>query len=58
MIVTPALIVGGEVVPIVTAGTFAGVLKGLMSLGRWTTRLEQVSGALIVAVGLYFLWIA
>jgi cytochrome c-type biogenesis protein len=48
----------GRGVPIVAAGTFAGVLKGLLGLGRWTTHVERVSGAVIVAAGLYFLWIA
>jgi len=48
----------GRGVPIVAAGTFAGVLKGLLGLGRWTTHLERVSGAVIVVVGLYFLWTA
>ena len=48
----------GRGVPIIAAGTFAGVLKGLLSLGRWTIYLERASGGLIVVVGLYFLWIA
>ena len=48
----------GRGVPIVAAGTFAGVLKGLLGLGRWMTAFERASGALIVLVGLYFLWIA
>ena len=48
----------GRGVPIVLAGTFAGLARNLSALGRWTARLERVSGAIVLAVGLYFLWIA
>ena len=45
-------------VPVVLAGSFAGALKRLRQFGRWNERINQVSGALLVAVGLYFLWVA
>lgn len=48
----------GRGVPVVLAGTFAGVLKGLQSLGRWSQLIEKASGVIILAVGFYFLWIA
>jgi cytochrome c-type biogenesis protein len=48
----------GRGVPIVLAGTFAGALKGLQSLGRWSSVIEKVSGVVVIAVGLYLLWIA
>jgi len=48
----------GRGVPVVLAGTFAGVSKSLLALGRWNTLLERASGLVIIAVGLYFLWIA
>jgi cytochrome c-type biogenesis protein len=48
----------GRGVPIVLAGTFAGVLKGVRSLGRWSEIMEKASGVIILLVGLYFLWIA
>lgn len=48
----------GRGVPIVLAGTFAGVLKGFHRLGRWSERMEKASGVIILLVGLYFLWIA
>jgi cytochrome c-type biogenesis protein len=48
----------GRGVPIVLAGTFAGVLKGLRDYGRWSGVAEKVSGVIIIGVGLYFLWIA
>jgi cytochrome c-type biogenesis protein len=48
----------GRGVPIILAGTFAGVLKGLRSLGRWTEWMEKASGVIILLVGVYFLWIA
>ncbi len=48
----------GRGVPIVLAGTFAGALKQLQALGRWSLVIERASGVLIIGVGLYFLWIA
>ena len=48
----------GRGVPIVAAGTFAGALKQLQTLGRWSAIIERASGVVIIAVGLYFLWIA
>lgn len=48
----------GRGVPVVLAGTFTGALKGLQSLGRWSNWIEKASGVVIIAVGLYFLWIA
>ena len=48
----------GRGVPIVLFGTFAGLIKQIPKLARWTARLEQASGALLIAVGLYLLWIA
>jgi cytochrome c-type biogenesis protein len=48
----------GRGVPIVLAGTFAGVLKGLLAVGRWSHVIEKASGVIIIGVGLYLLWIA
>ena len=48
----------GRGVPIVLAGTFTGALKGLRALGRWSGIIEKTSGVIVIAVGLYFLWIA
>ena len=48
----------GRSVPIVLAGTFAGVLKGFRALGRWSEIIEKASGIIILLVGFYFLWIA
>ena len=48
----------GRGLPIVLFGTFAGLLKNLPAVMRWTARLQQVSGALMILIGLYFLWIA
>ncbi len=48
----------GRGVPIVLAGTFAGVLKSFHALGRWSNWIEKVSGGIVLLVGLYFLWIA
>jgi len=48
----------GRGVPIVIFGTFAGLVKLIPEMSRWTARLEQLSGGLMIIVGLYFLWIA
>ena len=48
----------GRGVPIVLAGTFAGVLKSVRYLGKWSDKLEKASGVIIILVGFYFLWIA
>jgi len=48
----------GRGVPIVLAGTFAGMIKQLRALGAWTDRIEKASGIVVLGVGLYFLWIA
>jgi cytochrome c-type biogenesis protein len=48
----------GRGVPIIAIGTFAGLVRAIPALVRWSSRLEQLSGGLMVLVGLYFLWIA
>jgi cytochrome c-type biogenesis protein len=48
----------GRGAPIVLAGTFTGILKRLQAFGRWNEALEKVAGAVVIAVGLYFAWIA
>lgn len=48
----------GRGLPIVLAGTFTGVLKGFQALGRWNEVLEKAAGVVVIAVGLYFVWIA
>ncbi len=48
----------GRGVPVVIFGTFAGLVKLIPQMSRWTARLEQLSGGLMIFIGLYFLWIA
>ncbi len=48
----------GRGVPIVLAGTFAAVLKGIKSLNKWSVYIEKAGGVIILLVGFYFLWIA
>jgi len=48
----------GRGVPIAIFGTFAGWLKAMPALLRWSARLEQLSGLAMILIGLYFLWIA
>lgn len=48
----------GRGVPVVLAGTFTGVLINFKKVSRWNDAIEKISGAIILAVGFYFLWIA
>jgi cytochrome c-type biogenesis protein len=48
----------GRGVPVVLAGTFTGALKGMQALGRWNQALERLAGVVVIAVGLYFVWLA
>jgi len=48
----------GRGVPVVLAGAFAGALKQMLAMGRWSLIMERVAGVLMIGVGGYFLWIA
>ena len=48
----------GRGVPVVLAGTFTGAVKRLQAAGRWSGAIERASGVIMIAVGLYFVWIA
>ncbi|UCH36523.1 MAG: cytochrome c biogenesis protein CcdA [Armatimonadota bacterium] len=48
----------GRGVPIVLAGTFTGLVKALPVMERWTRWMEKAAGVVLIAVGLYFLWLA
>lgn len=48
----------GRGVPVVLFGTFAGLVKLTPRMMQWTARLERLSGLILIATGLYFLWIA
>ncbi len=48
----------GRGVPIIVLGTFTGMIRLIPRLMEWTARLEQASGALMIGIGLYFIWIA
>ncbi len=48
----------GRGVPVVLAGTFVGIIKGLQAFGRWSFIIEKASGVVVLGVGLYFLWLA
>lgn len=48
----------GRGIPVVLAGTFVAALKQLRQAGRWASALETASGMVMLAVGLYFLWLA
>lgn len=48
----------GRGLPIILAGTFTGFVKALPAMERWTRWMERAAGAVLVAIGLYFVWIA
>ena len=48
----------GRGVPIILAGTFAGILKEIHVLGKWSEIFEKASGVIVLLVGFYFIWIA
>lgn len=46
----------GRGIPIILAGTFAGVVKALPAMERWTRWMETAAGIVLVLVGIYFVW--
>ena len=48
----------GRGVPIILAGTFTSVVRALPKMERWTTLAQKGAGVVLVAVGLYFIWVA
>jgi cytochrome c-type biogenesis protein len=48
----------GRGIPIILAGAFTGVVKALPVMERWTRWMEKSAGVVLIAVGLYFVWIA
>lgn len=48
----------GRGVPIVAAGTFTGIVETLPAMQRVTHWVEKAAGAVLLAMGLYFIWIA
>lgn len=48
----------GRGIPVVLAGTFTGFLKHMPTLARWSHVVERAGGAVMLAVGLYFVWLA
>lgn len=46
----------GHGLPLLLAGTFTGLARNLPGLNRYTRFLNYLSGAILVAVGLYLLW--
>ena len=48
----------GRGVPVVAAGTFAGVVKALPAMERWSRWMEKSAGVVLIAVGLYLVWIS
>lgn len=47
----------GRGVPVVLAGTFTGMLKALPAMDRWSRWMERAAGVVLIAVGVYLIWI-
>ena len=45
-------------VPLVLAGTFTGVVKNMGKIARWSKVMEKVAGSILIAIGLYYFWLA
>jgi len=48
----------GRGLPIILAGTFAGILKNMEMFVRWSYALETAAGVVLLVVAAYFAWIA
>ena len=48
----------GRGVPIILAGTFAGLVKALPAMEKWTRWMENAAGVVLIGVGIYFIWLA
>ena len=46
----------GHGVPLLIIGTYTGAVTSLARFTKWSTPIQRVGGALIIAVGFYFLW--
>jgi cytochrome c-type biogenesis protein len=46
---------GGYVAPLIVAGTFTATIKKLLELRQWSTWINPVSGALLIAFGVFSL---
>ncbi len=48
----------GRGIPIVIAGASAGAITGSPRLAAWSAAFEKAAGVVLIAVGLYFFYIA
>jgi cytochrome c-type biogenesis protein len=46
----------GHGLPLLIIGTCTGAVASLARFTRWSPRIQQVGGALLILVGFYFLW--
>lgn len=46
----------GRGVPVIIAGTFTGIAKGLPGLAKWSRVFEQFAGIVLIGLGLYYFW--
>lgn len=48
----------GRSIPLLVVGTFTGLLKNMNVLVKYQTIIEKVAGAILIALSLYFIWLA
>lgn len=48
----------GRGVLVAAAGTFTGLIKDTAALARWSEVMEKAAGAVLLIIGIYFLWVA
>lgn len=48
----------GKSIPLVLVGTFTGLLKNMEFLSKYQSIFEKIGGMLLLALALYFIWIA
>jgi len=46
----------GHGLPLLLVGTFTGAVKGISYVRRWTKNINYFSGAVLILIGLYFLY--
>lgn len=46
----------GRSIPLLIVGTFTGLLKNIQFLSKYQEKVERISGVILLALALYFIW--
>jgi len=46
----------GRSTPLLVVGTFTGLLKNLGTLSKYQNIIEKIAGAILIILGIYFIW--